>query len=35
MQTPFENILASTYNKIDPDPQYTFKKPSIIDDFIV
>ena len=35
IQTPFENVLASTHNQIDPDPQYTFKKSSIRDEFIV
>ena len=35
MDTPYESILSSTNIQIDPDPQYTFKKPSIIDEFIV
>jgi hypothetical protein len=35
MQNPFETVLASTYNQIDPDTQYTFKKVSIRDEFIV
>jgi hypothetical protein len=35
IQTPYENIIASDHNTIDPDPDYTFKKPSIKDDFIV
>jgi hypothetical protein len=35
MNIPYESILSSTNIQIEPDPQYTFKKPSIIDDFIV
>ena len=35
MQTPFENILDSDFNQINPDPQYTFKKDSIKNEFIV
>ena len=33
--TPFENILDSDFNEVNPDPQYTFKKESIQNDFIV
>jgi hypothetical protein len=33
--TPVENILDSDHNEINPDPQYTFKKESIQNDFIV
>jgi len=35
IQTPYENILDSDYNQAPPDPEYTFKKLSIKDEFIV
>ena len=35
IENPYESIIASERNIIDPDPQYSFKKESIKDDFIV
>jgi hypothetical protein len=35
IQNPYESITTSQNITINPDPDYTFKNPSIVHDFIV